>query len=58
MKPEPLTTKEELSQNLSQILSEQEKAELDFEFYLNELEEFFMNGFKETEIPEDDHPIY
>ncbi|HAY3508149.1 hypothetical protein [Elizabethkingia anophelis] len=58
MKPEPLTTKEELSQNLSQILSEQEKAELDFEFYLNELEEFFMNDFKETEIPEDDHPIY
>jgi Tfp pilus assembly pilus retraction ATPase PilT len=51
MKPEPLTTKEELSQNISQILSEQEKAELDFEFYLNELEEFFMNDFKEQRFP-------
>jgi len=58
MKPELLTTKEELSQNISLILSEQEKAELDFEFYLNELEEFFMNDFEETEIPEDDPPIY
>ncbi|MDR2228483.1 MAG: hypothetical protein LBE39_03345 [Flavobacteriaceae bacterium] len=58
MKPELLTTEGELSQNISQILSEQEKAELDFEFYLNELEEFFMNDFEETEIPEDDHPIY
>ncbi|WP_073552132.1 MULTISPECIES: hypothetical protein [Elizabethkingia] len=31
--------------NLSQVLSDQDKAEIDFDFYLDELETFFMEDF-------------
>ncbi|MCL1666630.1 hypothetical protein M2T82_01000 [Elizabethkingia ursingii] len=32
--------------NLSQILSDQDKTEIDFDFYLDEAEEFFTEDFK------------
>ncbi|OPB93747.1 hypothetical protein BAS10_13170 [Elizabethkingia meningoseptica] len=31
--------------NLSQVLSDQDKTEIDFDFYLDEVEEFFTEDF-------------
>ena len=36
----------------SQVLSHQDKTEVDFDFYLNELETFFMEDFDHADLSE------
>ncbi|AQX04355.1 hypothetical protein KRE40_07850 [Elizabethkingia meningoseptica] len=36
----------------SQVLSDQDKTEMDFDFYLNEIETFFMEDFDHADLSE------
>lgn len=58
MKPEPLTTKRRV---VSEYFSDTQwagKSRTGFRILPERIGRILMNDFKETEIPEDDHPIY